>query len=94
MGSGYSAEFEATWIVSSNFVTTSSLWKDIVTNNGLLVESENTDALVNVLEKVIEDKDLREELGNNSFENVQVFDSSIIADQYVQLYNKYSTLRW
>ena len=63
--------------------------KDIVTNNGLLVESENTDALVNVLEKVIEDKDLREELGNNSFENVQVFDSSIIADQYVQLYNKY-----
>ena len=67
--------------------------KDIVTNNGLLVESENTDALVNVLEKVIEDKDLREELGNNSFENVQVFDSSIIADQYVQLYNKYSTLR-
>lgn len=67
--------------------------KDIVTNNGLLVEAENMDALVNALGKVIEDKSLREELGNNSFENVQVFDSSIIADQYLKLYEKYSTVR-
>lgn len=64
--------------------------KDIVKNNGMLVQSENTDALVNALEKLIDDKALREELGNNSFENVQMFDSSIIADQYVELYNRYS----
>lgn len=67
--------------------------RDIVTNNGLLVESENINAFVKALKKLIDDKELREELGNNSFKNVQLFDSSIIADQYVRLYNKYSTVR-
>ena len=67
--------------------------KDIVTNNGILVEAENIDALVNALKKLIENKSLREKLGNNSLKNVQVYDSRIIADQYVELYERYSIVK-
>lgn len=67
--------------------------KDIITNNGLLVEADNIDVLANALRKVINDKSLRKKLGNNSFKNVQVFDSSIIANQYVELYERYSILK-
>ena len=54
---------------------------------------ENIDALVNALKKLIENKSLREKLGNNSLKNVQVYDSRIIADQYVELYERYSIVK-
>lgn len=67
--------------------------KDIVTNNGILVEAENIDELVNALRELIEDKRLREKLGRNSLKNVQSYDSKIIADQYIELYMKYSIIK-
>lgn len=64
--------------------------KDIVTNNGILVNSGNVNDLVNALKKLIEDKSLRKKLGDNSLKNVQKYDSGIIANQYIELYEKYS----
>lgn len=63
---------------------------DIVTDNGLLVEAENESEMVKALKKLIENKDLREKFGSNSLKNVQSYDSSVIADQYIELYMKYS----
>lgn len=64
--------------------------KDIVTDNGFLVETENKEELVKALRELIENKSLREKLGNNSLKNVQSYDSRVIADQYIELYMKYS----
>lgn len=65
--------------------------KDIVTDNGILVESGNKDSLVGAIIGLVEDKEKREALGRKSEENVQQFDSSIIAGQYVELYKKHSS---
>lgn len=64
--------------------------KDIVTDNGILVEPGNRDALVEAIKRLIDNKKAREELELRSYENVQKFDSSIIANQYISIYEKYS----
>ncbi|HGF7952273.1 glycosyltransferase [Enterococcus faecium] len=67
--------------------------RDIVTDNGLLVEAENENEMVKALKKLIENKDLREKFGNNSLKNVQNYDSNVIVDQYIELYMKYSIFK-
>lgn len=64
--------------------------KDIVTNNGILVEKENKHALCEAINALIDDPDKRRTLGKNSYRNVQRFDSSIIASEYENLYRKYA----
>lgn len=64
--------------------------KDIVTDNGILVAPNSTEALAEALEKLVKDGGLRNMLGKNSIKNVQRFDSVIIANQYMELYEKYS----
>ena len=66
--------------------------KDIVTDNGILVEANNLNALANALEQLIADSDSRNKLGTLSRENVKRFDSAIVADEYVNLYEKYSEI--
>lgn len=66
--------------------------KDIVTDNGILVEANNLDALTNAFEKLMADSDSRNKLGTLSRENVKRFDSAIIAGEYVDLYEKYSNI--
>ena len=64
--------------------------KDIVTDNGILVESGNKDQMVNALITLVENQNLRCDMGKKSYKNVQQFDSEKIADQYICLYRKYS----
>lgn len=65
--------------------------RDIVTDNGILVESRNCDALDDAILKLINDEKLRIQMGVCSRKNVQQYDSKIIAEKYTQLYEKYST---
>ena len=64
--------------------------KDIVTDNGILVEPGNLAALVEAIKGLIADKATRKKFEKQSHINVQKFDSSIIADQYISIYKKYS----
>ncbi|MEK5174123.1 glycosyltransferase [Heyndrickxia sp. FSL W8-0496] len=63
---------------------------DVVQENGILVESENTKALSNAMMKLAKDKDLRLKMSEASFRLVKQFDISIIAHEYKKLYLKYS----
>lgn len=67
--------------------------KDIVTDNGILVESGNRDQMVNALITLMENLNLRRDMSIKSYENVQQFDSEKIADQYICLYREYSKHR-
>lgn len=64
--------------------------KDIVTDNGILVEPNKLEELIRAISLLISDENARKILGNKSYNNVQCFDSSIIADQYAKLYCKYT----
>lgn len=66
--------------------------RDIVNSNGILVELKNKNALVEAIEVLVKNAGLRKSLGHQSFENVQKYDSIIIADQYVDLYEKYTRM--
>lgn len=64
--------------------------RDIVGDNGILVPSGDLDELVQAIERLMKDKQLRETMGKNSYRHVKHFDSPFIANQYVDLYEKYS----
>ena len=66
--------------------------KDIVTDNGVLVAPNDSEALYCAIKDLINNKDYRLELGIKSKNNVAKFDSSIIADLYTDLYEKYSVV--
>ena len=65
--------------------------RDIVTDNGILVDPGNLNALVQAICTLSDRKDIREAMGKNSRQHVQQFDSAAIAKQYIELYGKYST---
>ena len=46
--------------------------------------------MVNAILKLKHQPELREQMGNNSYTNVQGFDSNKIAALYIELYKKYS----
>lgn len=64
--------------------------KDVVTDNGILVESGKIDAVADALKKLILESDLRKEMGLLSRKNVQKYDSTDVAYEYIKLYEKYS----
>ena len=64
--------------------------KDIVTDNGILVPSEDSLAMEEAILKLINNPSLREEKGKKSLLNVQKYDVKNIAEQYTKLYMKYS----
>ena len=64
--------------------------RDIVTDNGILIESGNKDMLVEALMKIIDDETLRIKMGEISRRDVVRFDSHVIANQYIELYYKYN----
>jgi len=63
--------------------------KDVVTDNGILIESQDEVALAEGMVRLIKDKELREIYGRNSMKNVQPFDINNITNQYQNLYLKY-----
>lgn len=64
--------------------------KDVVTDNGILVEPGNKDDLAQAILKLVENRQYSKKLGNKSFFYVQQYDSNKIANQYIELYQKYS----
>lgn len=68
--------------------------RDIVTDNGILVESGNKDMLVEALMRIIDDEALRIKMGEISRRDVVRFDSCVIANQYIELYCKYDRERY
>lgn len=64
--------------------------RDIVADNGILIESGNKDMLVEALMKIIDDETLRIKMGEISRRDVVRFDSHVIANQYIELYYKYN----
>lgn len=64
--------------------------KDIVTDNGLLVKSESVVDLYESILCLYEDNIKRDILAKRSFENVLQYDSYVIANKYIDLYEKYS----
>lgn len=67
--------------------------KDIVTNNGILTKKGDAAELAQAIVHLGLSKELKEQLGTNSAENVKRFDSDAIASEYITLYKKYGARR-
>ena len=63
--------------------------KDIVTDNGILTHKGNVEELANALIQLGINPVLRKQYAMNSFANVAPFDTSLIANKYIDLYKKY-----
>lgn len=64
--------------------------KDIVTDNGILVDAGDEAALTSAMLNLAEDKTVRKKLSENALNNVKQYDVNNIAEQYERLYLKYS----
>lgn len=60
--------------------------KDIVTNNGILVSPNDSDALADALYTMISNNSFRQECGQHSKENIQPYDICNIVKEYQKLY--------
>lgn len=66
--------------------------KDVVTDNGLLVEPHSIEKLASAMMQIKANAEMREDFSERSKRNVMQFDSSIIAQEYIALYEKYARL--
>ena len=64
--------------------------RDIVNENGILTENGDCFQLYEAMYDLMEHPDKRLKMGQNSFIDVQQYDSSVIAEKYVDLYCKYA----
>lgn len=64
--------------------------KDIVQDNGILVEAGNVEAFKKAVKDLLHDTNMRIIMGHRSEQIVERFDSHEIANQYMKLYQKYS----
>lgn len=64
--------------------------KDLVTDNGVLVQEGDCERLARALICMMEHPMRREIMGARSYEAVQKYDSAEIANKYSELYGKYS----
>jgi glycosyltransferase involved in cell wall biosynthesis len=60
--------------------------KDIVKDNGILVESGNVEKLYEAIIKLVKNNLLRDEMGKKSLEYAKQYDSSIMAEKHTKLY--------
>ena len=60
--------------------------KDNVT--GFLIEDRNVDDMVNKISKLIDDKNLRFEMGQKSFDSIKRFYPANIVEEWEQLFSK------
>ena len=60
--------------------------RDIVKDNGILVENGNAEKLCEVIIKLIDDSTLRGEMGKKSLEYAKLYDSSVMAKKHTELY--------
>jgi len=60
--------------------------KDIVKDNGILVERGNAKKLYEAIIKLVGNSSLREEMGKKSLEYAKFYDSSVMAKKHVELY--------
>jgi len=61
---------------------------DIVTNNGILIPSENLNELVIAMRKLRADTILMKKMSDNSYHNVQAFDSKVMSRKYCVQYDE------
>lgn len=61
--------------------------KNIVMDNGILVPDDNEEAFYQAMEKLVNDKSLRETMGCKSREIANAFSSEKMAEQYTALFN-------
>lgn len=66
--------------------------KDVVTDNGLLVEPHSIEKLASAMMQIKANAEMRKDFSERSKRNVMQFDSSIIAQEYIALYEKYARL--
>ena len=67
--------------------------RDLVKGNGMLTAAGNCDQLAEALIYLAEHGPEREAMGKRSFEEVQQYDSAVIAGRYAELYRKYAKNR-
>jgi glycosyltransferase involved in cell wall biosynthesis len=60
--------------------------KDIVKDNGILVEKGNAKKLYEAIIKLVKNNALREEMGKKSLEYAKLYDSSVMAKKHMELY--------
>lgn len=63
---------------------------DIITNevNGILIENQNTDEMAFTINKLIENKELREQLSSKANKVTSKFDENLICDKWEDVINK------
>ena len=64
--------------------------KDVVGDCGILVPAGDKEEFKKALLKLIDDEALRKGLGERAHDNATKFDSSIIAQEYADVYHRYS----
>lgn len=62
--------------------------KDIVTDNGFMINSNDPNMLAEVMIKLIDNKEKRLEMSMNSQKNILKFDSKIMAKEYSKIYEQ------
>lgn len=62
--------------------------KDIITNDGILVELNDIDSFANSICKLIEDKNMRKEMGMNAHENMKRYSEESIMQRWVSLFEQ------
>lgn len=63
--------------------------KDIVTNNGIVVPSNNEDEMCNAINLLFNNKKMRDEMGKKSLENVMKYSVQQCSSEYEKVYYKY-----
>ncbi len=62
---------------------------EVVTDNGILVEPENSEALAKALKKLISNKDLRKKMAHAGYERIlKRFDAKKMAEEYEKTYTE------
>lgn len=60
--------------------------KDIITNDGILVEPGNIEEFADGLCKLIEDETLRKEMGRNGHLNMRRFEETVVMQKWIELF--------
>lgn len=60
--------------------------RELVTNNGLLVQEGDEQGFVDAMDKLIQNPEIRKQMEINSYENIKAYDKSRIVKQYEDQY--------